>query len=126
MYADQAFQLGSPVLQDRVSSATEHLSFNYHFQIFIYPLNFRRTSADLRSLSIRTEEIFRQFRLIAEFGTAAVIVEQDVQRALDISDRGYAFVSGNVAFHDKADDIVTDQRIRNAYLGGYTTSPSSG
>ena len=34
--------------------------------------------------------------------------------------------SGNVAFHGKADDIVTDERIRNAYLGGYTTSPSSG
>ena len=58
--------------------------------------------------------------MIAEFGTAAVIVEQDVQRALDISDRGYTFVSGNVAFHGKADDIVTDERIRNAYLGGCT------
>ena len=75
---------------------------------------------------IRAEEIFGQIRLIAESGTAAVIVEQDVQRALDISDRGYVFVSGNVAFQGKPDDIVADDRIRNAYLGGYTTSLSDG
>ena len=31
--------------------------------------------------------------------------------------------SGNVAFPGKAHDIVTDERIRNAYLGGCTQLP---
>ena len=66
---------------------------------------------------IRADEVFRQVRRIAEADTAIVIVEQDVHRALAISDRAYVLVTGRVAFHGPAAEIAADERIRTAYLG---------
>jgi branched-chain amino acid transport system ATP-binding protein len=66
---------------------------------------------------VRADEVFRQVRRIAEANTAIVVVEQDVHRALAISDRAYVLVTGRVAFHGLAAEIADDDRIRTAYLG---------
>jgi ABC-type branched-subunit amino acid transport system ATPase component len=66
----------------------------------------------------RADEVFGYIKMIAGFGTAVVIVEQDARRALAVSSRGYVLVTGQVAFHGSAHDIVADERIRTAYLGG--------
>jgi ABC-type branched-subunit amino acid transport system ATPase component len=66
---------------------------------------------------IRADEVFRQVCRIAEADTGIVIVEQDVHRALAISDRAYVLVTGRVAFHGPAAGIADDDRIRTAYLG---------
>jgi branched-chain amino acid transport system ATP-binding protein len=66
---------------------------------------------------VRADEVFRQVRRIAEANTAIVVVEQDVHRALAISDRAYVLVTGRVAFHGPAAEIADDDRIRTAYLG---------
>jgi ABC-type branched-subunit amino acid transport system ATPase component len=67
---------------------------------------------------IRADEVFQHVNRIAAGGTAVVIVEQDVHRALAISDRAYVLVTGRVAFHGPAHGIAADERIRAAYLGG--------
>jgi ABC-type branched-subunit amino acid transport system ATPase component len=67
---------------------------------------------------LRADDIFGQVRKIAEADTAIVIVEQDVNRALAISDWAYVLVTGRVAFHGPAAEIAVDERIRTAYLGG--------
>jgi ABC-type branched-subunit amino acid transport system ATPase component len=67
---------------------------------------------------IRADEVFEQIRTITALGVSAAIIEQDVHRALRVSTRGYVFVTGQVAFEGSASEILTDERIRVAYLGG--------
>jgi ABC-type branched-subunit amino acid transport system ATPase component len=72
---------------------------------------------------LRADEVFRHVRRIAEVDTAIVIVEQDVHRALAISDRAYVLTTGRVAFHGPAAEIADDDRIRTAYLGARQPAP---
>jgi len=66
---------------------------------------------------LRADEVFRHVGRIAATGVAIVLIEQDVHRALAISERAYVLVTGRIAFSGGADEIATDDRIRNAYLG---------
>ena len=64
------------------------------------------------------DEVTDHIQAVAASGTAAVVVEQDVHRALSISQRGYVFVTGQVDFEGSADSILANERIRGAFLGG--------
>jgi ABC-type branched-subunit amino acid transport system ATPase component len=66
---------------------------------------------------LRADEVFQHVRTIAATGVAVVIVEQDVHRALEISDRAYVLVTGRIALHGPAAAIAVNERIRNVYLG---------
>lgn len=66
---------------------------------------------------LKAQEVFEHVRRIAATGTAIVIVEQDVRRALEVSDYAYVLVTGRVAFQGAAASIAADERIRTAYLG---------
>lgn len=66
----------------------------------------------------RADEIFEHIRTITGRGTAAVLIEQDAQRALSVSGRAYVLVTGQVAFEGSAAEVAADERIRAAYLGG--------
>lgn len=66
---------------------------------------------------LKAQEVFGHVRRIAATGTAIVIVEQDVRRALEVSDYAYVLVTGRVAFQGAAATIAADDRIRTAYLG---------
>ncbi len=66
---------------------------------------------------LRADEVFEHVRTIAATDVAVVIVEQDVHRALAISDRAYVLVTGRIALHGPAKEIAADERIRHAYLG---------
>ena len=62
-------------------------------------------------------QVFDQVRQIHAEGVAIGIVEQDAQRSLEISDRGYVLVDGRNAFTDSADRILVNEEIRRLYLG---------
>jgi len=47
-----------------------------------------------------------------------LIVEQDVDIALDISDAGYVIETGRVVMQGLASDLANDAEVRRAYLGG--------
>jgi len=64
------------------------------------------------------DSVFEKIREIHQQGTAIVIVEQDAFRSLEISDRGYVLAMGRNEFEGEADEILSDERIRRAYLGG--------
>jgi len=55
-------------------------------------------------------------RLNAE-GMTILIVEQDVQAALERATRGYVLETGHVALEGTADRLLSDERVRQAYLG---------
>jgi len=47
-----------------------------------------------------------------------IIIEQDAYQSLSISSRGYVLVMGKNEFEDKAERILSNPKIKEAYLGG--------
>jgi branched-chain amino acid transport system ATP-binding protein len=50
-------------------------------------------------------------------GMTILIVEQDVQAALERATRGYVLETGRVALSGSASELLADSRVRTAYLG---------
>jgi branched-chain amino acid transport system ATP-binding protein len=50
-------------------------------------------------------------------GMTILIVEQDVQAALERATRGYVLETGHVALEGSAERLLGDERVRHAYLG---------
>ncbi|MBW1682816.1 MAG: ABC transporter ATP-binding protein [Deltaproteobacteria bacterium] len=59
--------------------------------------------------------IIRQIR--DERGATILLVEQNAQAALDLSDYGYVIETGEVVLEDSARRLLEDPRVREAYLG---------
>jgi branched-chain amino acid transport system ATP-binding protein len=51
-------------------------------------------------------------------GVSVLLVEQNSRMALSISNRAYALTTGNVAISGESKDLLHDDRIKAAYLGG--------
>jgi len=72
----------------------------------------------LASLSPKpTSVIISKLENIEEAGTAIVIVEQNVKKALSISKRGYVLIDGACAMEGNADSLFTEESSRLRYLG---------
>ena len=54
---------------------------------------------------------------INEKGTTVLLVEQDVQVALEHAHRGYVLETGRIVQSGSAEELLDDPRIRQAYLG---------
>jgi ABC-type branched-subunit amino acid transport system ATPase component len=64
------------------------------------------------------EEVFNQIQSLHQKGIGILIIEQDAHRSLNISDRGYVLAMGQNHFDGSADTILSDDQIREAFLGG--------
>jgi ABC-type branched-subunit amino acid transport system ATPase component len=64
------------------------------------------------------DEVFDKVGEIRDQGKAVLIVEQEAERSLEISHRGYLLVDGRNAFDGDARTILADEKIRGAFLGG--------
>ncbi|MFW6114937.1 MAG: ABC transporter ATP-binding protein [Thermodesulfobacteriota bacterium] len=65
------------------------------------------------------EEVFVRIGDIhTKLSRAIIIIEQDAYQSLNISNRGYVLAMGRNEFEDSADKILSNQKIREAYLGG--------
>ncbi len=51
-------------------------------------------------------------------GVSVLLVEQNSRMALSISNRAYALTTGNVAISGNSKELLNDDRIKAAYLGG--------
>ena len=49
---------------------------------------------------------------------AADRIEQNAYDALEISDRAYILETGRISLEGRSSDLITDERVKNAYLGG--------
>ena len=75
---------------------------------------------DELSLGLAPLVVDQLLGLLAEIrraGTTVLLVEQDVQVALEHADRGYVLETGRIVQSGRASDILEDPRIRQAYLG---------
>ncbi len=51
-------------------------------------------------------------------GTTILLVEQNAKMALSISDRAYVLETGNIVMEGRANDLLNDDKVKKAYLGG--------
>jgi branched-chain amino acid transport system ATP-binding protein len=50
-------------------------------------------------------------------GTAILLVEQNVGRALSLVERAYVLESGRVVMQGKSDELKNNKQVQAAYLG---------
>ncbi len=67
---------------------------------------------------ILVDEIFSMIRTINDNGTTVLLVEQNANKALQIADRAYVLETGTVKLSGKASDLLANDEVRSAYLGG--------
>ena len=67
---------------------------------------------------ILVQEIFDIIKELNEQGTTILLVEQNASMALSIADRAYVLETGKVSMSGDANDLLHDNRVRQAYLGG--------
>ena len=67
---------------------------------------------------ILVEQIFDIIRELHAAGTTILLVEQNAKKALSISDRAYVLETGAITAEGTAQDLLNNEEIVKAYLGG--------
>jgi branched-chain amino acid transport system ATP-binding protein len=67
---------------------------------------------------ILVREILRVLTELRERGTTVLLIEQNAQVALDVSDRAYVFENGHLVLEGSAAELCCDERVQRVYLGG--------
>ena len=67
---------------------------------------------------ILVDEIFSIIQEINKTGTTILLGEQNAFKALSIADRAYILETGTVIKSGKACDLINDEAVKSAYLGG--------
>lgn len=62
-------------------------------------------------------EIFSVIRQLNQSGVTILLVEQNAHLALEIADRGYVLEAGCLTLTGIASELLTDERVKQAYLG---------
>jgi branched-chain amino acid transport system ATP-binding protein len=62
--------------------------------------------------------IFQIIREINGQGVAVLLVEQNARQALTLAGRGYVLETGRISAHGSSEELRSDRRIQEAYLGG--------
>ena len=73
-------------------------------------------SMGLSPLYVNT--IFDMIKQVNSEGTTVLLVEQNAKKALAIADRAYVLEIGKIAKSGKGAELLEDDSIRRAYLGG--------
>jgi len=67
---------------------------------------------------ILVETVFNTVVRIREEGVTIFLVEQNASMALSLADRGYVLQTGKIVLSDTAKNLLTNDLVRQAYLGG--------
>lgn len=66
---------------------------------------------------IIVEDIFVAIKKIHADGIPILLVEQNVNAALEVADRGYVLETGNIVGADTAENLLKNDLIRKSYMG---------
>lgn len=64
------------------------------------------------------QEIFDIIQDIQKQGTTVLLIEQNANKALAISDRGYVLETGKIVLSGTGKELAASDEVRKAYLGG--------
>ena len=68
---------------------------------------------------IVVKHIFATLKELAKTGMTIFLVEQNANHALRLSDRGYVMVNGEIRLTGTGQELLGNEDVRNAYLGGH-------
>jgi len=63
------------------------------------------------------QEVLHTIRVLNKRGLTILLVEQNVALSLKISSRAYVLENGRVVMSGSGDELLHDDRVRQAYLG---------
>ena len=66
---------------------------------------------------ILVDQTFQLVRTLHEQGLTVLLVEQNLQKALEVAQRGYVIETGTVKLSGSSPSLLADPAIRSAYLG---------
>ena len=66
---------------------------------------------------VMTDVTFEKIGEIHKMGTAILLVEQNVSRALSLVQRAYVLESGKVIMHGTSEELANNKQVQAAYLG---------
>ncbi len=66
-------------------------------------------------MPVLVEEMFELFAKLKQEGLTILLVEQNVQQALKISDRAYILDQGEIVFHDTAQNLLNNDEVQQKY-----------
>ena len=66
-------------------------------------------------MPVLVDEMFELFRSMKAQGTTILLVEQNVELALELADRAYVLDQGGVVHHAAARDLLADDEIKERY-----------
>ena len=67
---------------------------------------------------ILVQQIFEIIKELNASGTTILLVEQNAHMALKIANRGYVLETGRIVLEGKASELLTNESVKKAYLGG--------
>ncbi|MBM3508988.1 MAG: ABC transporter ATP-binding protein [Alphaproteobacteria bacterium] len=113
-----------PILRERRKQAAATLSGGEQRQLAVArglmcePKLMLLDEPSLGLAPILLRDLFATLKRIRdEFGVEMLIVEQNVNKALEIADRAYVMRIGSIDFHGPAKEVAASERLRDAYLG---------
>ncbi len=113
-----------PILKDRIGQGAGTLSGGEQQQLAIARALLSRPRLlmlDEPSLGLSPTLVDRMFELVDELhseGTTILLVEQNVSRALAVSDRAYLLTTGRLTASGTPAELSRDVDIAAAYMGG--------
>ena len=63
------------------------------------------------------DKIYDVIKDINQRGITVLLVEQNIQRALELSEMAYVLENGRVTLSGKGTDLLNNDHVRKAYLG---------
>ena len=71
------------------------------------------------------ETVFEQIQSIRDAGVTILLVEQNARRALALAQRGYVMELGKIRYEGAGSDLLNDEQVQRAYLGGPSIAPGA-
>lgn len=120
---DRVFEL-FPVLKERFRQISNTLSGGEQQMLAIAralmskPKLLLLDEPSLGLAPIVVEKVFETILRIREQGTTILLVEQNARAALSMADRGYVLEVGHIVLKGSGQELLEDERVQKAYLGG--------
>jgi branched-chain amino acid transport system ATP-binding protein len=74
---------------------------------------------------ILVDEIFKFIGEIVKHGVTILLVAQNIDYALQVSDYGYVMETGHIVLEGPSDVLLNNQHVQQAYLGGSVEEPGA-
>lgn len=122
-YLDRVFDL-FPVLDERRSSLAGTLSGGEQQMLAISralvaaPALVMMDEPSLGLAPLIINELFDVIVNLRKEGHTILLAEQNARKALQCADRGYVFETGSIVLQGTSQELRSDPRVRQAYLGG--------